>query len=114
MARAYPEGVAIQDIQNALGSGTAQRTLQHRLRRLVDEGRLIRSGKGRSTRYMPPVPDRHPAATLEASGDGLTGEIQLSAPATEIRQHLDRPLRARKPVAYRRVFLDEYRPNETG
>ena len=113
VVRARPEGIAIQGIRNALGDGTARRTLQHRIKRLVGEGRLVKAGKGRNTTYLPPAPARLPATALEASEDELTGEIQLSTCATEIRKHLGRPLRARRPVAYRRAFLDDYRPNAT-
>ncbi len=39
--------------------------------------------------------------------------MPLSTASAEIRRYLRQPLAARKPVGYKREFLDSYRPNET-
>ncbi len=52
---AHPEGIAIQDIQRALEGEIVLRTLQYRLKHLVDEGRLVKEGLRRWVRYLPPL-----------------------------------------------------------
>ena len=86
------------------------RTLQYRLKSLVDAGRLIKEGAGRGSRYRLPT-------TAEREAGGATGEgdeafIPLSEGGIAIRNHLRLPLEARAPVGYDRNFLDSYRPNE--
>jgi hypothetical protein len=39
--------------------------------------------------------------------------VPLSAASQEMRAYLGQPVNARKPVGYKREFLDSYRPNET-
>ena len=43
----HPEGAGFGDIAEALPERLADRTLQYRLRYLVDKGRLVREGEGR-------------------------------------------------------------------
>lgn len=112
--RDHPDGASLSDIANALKSKLAQRTLQYRLRHLFDEGRLTKEGEGRWVKYrLPtvqpvaePFPERAQAKAEEAV-------VPLSAASGNIRRYLSRPLAARKPVGYKREFLDSYRPNET-
>ena len=110
---AHPEGIAIQDIQDELEKETARRTLQYRLKHLVDEGRLAKEGNRRWTRYLLPAAARRQAKAPEVSAEGLAGEVPLSKQAVKVREHVRKPLRARKPVGYQRAFLDAYRPNDT-
>src|SRR3546814_12474016 len=53
IVRRHPEGIALSDIVAALDAGTPQRTLQYRLRQLVDAGRIVQQGQRRWTRYLP-------------------------------------------------------------
>lgn len=110
---AHPEGIAIQDIQDELGENIVRRTLQYRLKHLVDEGRLVKEGKRRWARYLPPAAAGREAKAPEVPEDEPAGEVPLSKQAAEIRKHVRKLLRARKPVGYQRAFLDAYRPNET-
>ena len=71
---AHPEGIAIQDIQDELEKETARRTLQYRLKHLVDEGRLAKEGNRRWTRYLLPAAARRQAKASEVSAEGLAGE----------------------------------------
>ena len=75
---AHHGGIAIQDIQDELEEEIARRTLQYRLKHLVDEGRLAREGNGRWTRYLPPAAAKRQAKAPEASAEGLAGEVPLS------------------------------------
>ncbi len=113
MVSARPESIAVQDIQEGLEEETARRTLQYRLKRLVDEGRLIKEGKNRWTRYLPPASAKRRAKAPEVSDEGLTGEIPLSKQAATVQKYVRKPLLARTPVGYQRAFLDAHRPNHT-
>ena len=112
LVSAHPEGIAIQDIQGALREGIVRRTLQYRLKYLVDEGRLIKEGEKRWAKYLLPSDER----TSKAPGAPeveLAGEVPISKQAAEIRRYTGKPVQSRNPVGYERAFLDAYRPNNT-
>ena len=110
---AHPEGIVIQHIQDELEGDIARRTLQYRLKHLVEEGRLVREGERRWVRYQLPVTAERQARSPETSEERLTGEAPLSKQAAKVQAHVRKPLQARKPVGYQRAFLDAYRPNDT-
>lgn len=103
-------GVTSAELADVLGERVPKRTLQYRLKRLVDDGRLVREGQGRWARYR--APD---AAPLSAQPDVTADQaaIALSRESQDIRAYLRQPLSARKPVGYNRDFLESYRPGET-
>ena len=47
---AHPEGIGLQAVLDALEQSLPRRTLQYRLKRLVDAGRLIKTGEKRWVR----------------------------------------------------------------
>ena len=105
--RAHPDGIPRSNIAESLRERVSPRTLQSRLRYLVDHGRVVTEGQGRGVRY-------HIAgsgATAIAPADAEV--LPLSEAAKEIRQLVSQPLSKRKIVGYNRDFLDSYRPNET-
>lgn len=115
IVRRHPDGAGLQDIAAALPGDVPVRTLQYRLQRLVEAGRLVKEGERRWTRYrLPPAADREAPAPAAAAAEG-DGEAAIPAsPAGEaIRAYLRKPHTARKPVGYNRAFLDSYRPNES-
>ena len=103
----------------ALPERLADRTLQYRLKYLVDKGRLITEGEGRRwTRYRVcrrrrAVAAEKPASVAAAAEKTEEEAVPLSPASQEMRAYLSQPLNARKPVGYNREFLDSYRPNET-
>jgi hypothetical protein len=101
-----PGGASRQDIAKALQHQLPPRTLQFRLRNLVQAGRLTTKGEGRAVRYLPVVPGATPAESTE----GLSA-VPISATGSAIQRYLRRPPEARKPVSYHREFLDSYWPN---
>ncbi len=115
-ARQHPEGLTARQIHDALDSAPPRRTLQYRLKSLVDSGRMIMEGAGRWARYRV-------SREISATGRAVTGSPTaharaqvlppLSASGAEIQAYVRRPPTARKPVGYDRAFLDSYRPNET-
>ena len=116
LARQHPEGMTAQQINDALESAPPRRTLQYRLKSLVDDSRLAMEGRGRWARYR--VPRDVSAAVRIVAGAPTVGAQAdvlppLSQNGAEIRRQVRKPLAARTPVGYDRGFLDSYRPNET-
>jgi hypothetical protein len=105
--------VSLADVATALGLKLPDRTLQYRLRYLVDKGRLVREGKGRrGTKYRLPESDTDASMTRPAASGGKDeAAVQLSPESIEIRGYLSQPPAARKPAGYNREFLYSYRPN---
>src|ERR1700752_3644174 len=59
----HPEGAGLSDVAAALRERLADRTLQYRLKYLVDKGRLVTEGEGRRwTRYRMPAAEAEPRA----------------------------------------------------
>ena len=116
IVRQNPGGVTARQIGELLQAAPPHRTLQHRLKALVGSGRLAMEGSGRGTRYrIPKVADL--SAHFTAGPPTLTARLTvippLSEAGAEIREHVQQPVEARKPVGYDRSFLDSYQPNET-
>lgn len=111
--RGHPEGITAQEISDALETPPPRRTLQYRLKFLVDNNRLAAKGEGRWARYLP-VAEKN-AAPRAPAGEPAEGEVQLplSRAGNEVRAYVRRPISARKPVGYDRAFLDAYTANET-
>ena len=110
--RLHRNGVTAQQISDDLKNAVARRTLQHRLKHLVDNGRLEKLGDGRWAKY------RLAAAVVPAEAEaGETrreeeaASVPLSKEGTEIQSYVRKPVTARKPTGYNREFLDLYRPN---
>ena len=112
IVRRHPDGVTARAIARALKTKTPQRTLQYRLKLLVDEGRLAKKGERRWATYIvPEAPEGAPKASTAGDRAPADVTIPLSKGSRQIQAYVRRPLSARKPVGYRREFLDSYRPN---
>jgi hypothetical protein len=116
----HPEGASLNDVAEALSERLAYRTLQYRLKYLVDQARLITEGEGRRwTRYRIPVAEPQALAVEKSAAVPAAAEkteeaaVPLSPASQEMRAYVSQALNARKPVGYNREFLDSYRPNET-
>ena len=116
--REHPEGQTVSQIEADLITAPPRRTLQYRLKSLVDGKRLIMDGTGRWARYRLPQPVSLSAGVI-AAGDATISAPRLevlpalSEAGAEIREYVRQPLAARQPVGYERRFLESYRPNET-
>ncbi len=116
VVRRHPEGMTARQIAETLAAAAPpRRTLQYRLKSLVDSKRLVMERERRWARYRAP---RIEAAVGTAAGKGeakAEGEalLPLSKSGTEIRAYVRTPPEARRPVGYNRAFLDSYRPNDT-
>lgn len=107
--RAHPR-ITSAEVADALSGQVPRRTLQFWLKRLVDDGRILREGEGRWARYS-----AHGAASAPREREAAADEaaVSLSSESQKIRAYLRQPLAARKPVGYNREFLNAYRPGET-
>ncbi len=106
-----PQVASIEEIAGRLQNRLSRRTLQRRLARLVEQGRLVAEGEKGGRRYRP-APTVAAAATPTGPGRGAEpGRVPLSSAGEAIRQSVTRAISTRKPVGYRAAFLDEYRPN---
>ena len=114
--RIRPNGADLGDIAAVLKPVVPKRTLQYRLKHLVDAGRLAKEGDDRWAKYRIPAAEREvlPAEKV-AAAPGKTEEaaVSLSTASKDMRAYLSQPVNARKPVGYNRDFLDSYHPNET-
>jgi hypothetical protein len=117
----HPDGASFSDVVEALPERLADRTLQYRLRYLVDKRRLITDGEGRRwTRYRVPAAEAVPGAVatekpvaVPTAAEKTEEALPLSPAGKEMRTYLSQRVNARKPVGYNRDFLSSYRPNET-
>lgn len=109
VVRTLGGSVAARSIATALAAPVPRRTLQYRLKHLVDAGRLIREGEGRWARYRLPEPGSVGTAAEQAAREGPV--ITLSDGGAEVERYLRQPVAGRTPTGYRREFLDDYRPN---
>ncbi len=120
-----PQGAGLEGLHAALPC-IPRRTLQRLLADLVQNGQLLRVGKGRATVYQPVQPvqsvlmsyektgDDYAYATIrEGNGDDYTAFMPLSDTSRHIIAQLRRPLAARVPVSYERSWLEAYKPNKT-
>jgi Fic family protein len=107
--RHKPTGVSAPEILQSLTTTVAPRTLQYRLKHLVELNRLVMTGSGRWAKYRLPDAAIHASVREDAHEPG----IPLSNAGTAIRGYVRQALRSRKPVGYDRRFLDRYRPNSS-
>ncbi len=70
VVRARP-GVSSAEIAEALAERIPRRTLQYRLKRLVDDGRLVREGGDKAARYRTPEAGA-PAAAPEVAAAAVS------------------------------------------
>ena len=104
--RGKPGGLSARQIASRLPSRLPHRTLQFRLKRLVDEGRLAVRGVRTRAKYCLPQGDKGPALGKIP--------IPLAEQSTRLVEHFEKPPQARTPAGYERSFLDSYRPNSSG
>ena len=91
--------LSLSEILALLPDGLSERTVRRWLAEFVHEGRVVRTGRTRGTRYE----------TSRADADeGIFSPAALKAVA-QVRQ----PLFARPPVSYNFEWFDRYDPNRT-
>src|SRR5208282_1812683 len=106
----HPGGARRADIAKSLSQELPPRTLQFRLRSLVQAGRLVPEGEGRAAKYLLPEAPAAPG-TAAVKPVETAAVVPISTAGAKIQHQLSQPVTVRKPVGYNREFLDGYRPN---
>ena len=115
----------MQEIARALEAVPPRRTLQYRLKTLVDSERLVMEGSARWARYRAPsvmlselpqfsVLAEPPSSFAGAAPEEPAAPAQpLSEAGAGVQDYVRLPATARKPVGYEPDFLFSYRPNDS-
>lgn len=101
-----PNGLSRVQVADKLKFFLNEKTLQRRLTALVNEGRIVKNGERKATRYHP----------FKETDKGHIKDNLLnifSSTSQNKLQFLDFPLHAREKVSYKREFLDSYIPNDS-
>lgn len=106
----FPAGASVGQLMELPGIDLPRRTLQRRLERLVETGRIVARGEGRGRHYL--LPNTTPLVE-EPETPYNSRAAWLSPEAKEIRALVKRPIQERKPVGYHSEFLADYEPNVT-
>jgi Fic family protein len=113
------EGIGISALGGVLATSIPnmyRRTLQRRLKRLVEDGRIISEGESIALVYKRALGVNITAEPLvsQLSIEGASETyIPVSPEGSIVRDLVQQPLVQKKPVGYQRLFLEEYEPNHT-
>ena len=88
----FPDGASAAQITGALAEPGARRTLQYRLRALVDAGRLRFTGDGRAARY------HHGDEIIVQPGPADI--VPISPEGSAVLAYVRQPVAVRQPVGY--------------
>jgi len=115
IVRANPGGVQVKIIRDGLKFELPPRMLQRRLALLVEQKRLTVEGIGRGSRYRVAAITGELGVTLPKvkSERHIASYVPISSEAEVIKQTIRGSIQNRNPVGYNRIFLEEYRPNDT-
>ncbi|WP_306150506.1 MULTISPECIES: Fic family protein [unclassified Roseibium] len=109
----HPDGISAPDIAKSLSEAIPRRTLQYRLKQLVQVGLLRMTGSGRWAKYHLATSGQPAAGEPEQQEDDYGRVIRLSDEGQAVRAYVTQPIAARKPVGYNVNLLDQYEPNST-
>lgn len=107
----HPGGLGGDGIREGLLFTLPPRTLQRRLVRLEEGGRIRSTGTGKGKRYFPWAETE--SASSPVVRDSAEDMDWLSSDAREIRRRVTLPPGRRRPVGYDPSFLTSYQPNRT-
>ncbi len=103
----YPQGLSRGQISEKLSFVIKDKTLQRRLAALIDDGRVIRTGEKKGTRYHSlPIHEETDRSHLKDISTSV-----FSSQSQKTLEFLNIPLHARERMSYNRDFLDSYVPN---
>lgn len=110
-----PDGVASGALVRSFAQDASPRSLKRLIQRLLRDKRISVDGKGRNTRYLPPIITA--TANIVESPDKALATSEVYVPISNegamLRDWVRRPITQRRPVGYDRSLLENYRPNET-
>ena len=118
---AQPGGLQIAEIEKEFervqGQKINRRTLQRRLQKLIQAKRLTAQGESTAWLYKPALAQEGETAGLASAAWVGTAEaalyVHVSPEGARIRDQVRLPLMHRRPVGYRREFLEAYQPGHT-
>ena len=99
------QALSVSEIHEQLTIKVPRRTLQNRLKTLVEDMTITREGQVRSTKYRLAKDAPSAAKTLDA--------LPLSDAGRAALERVSQNISARNPTGYNQTFLDEYAPNKT-
>ena len=115
--RARSEALRLPELLALLPSGFAERSVRRWLSELENEGRVVKTGRKRGTRYRALAdssPDSRVAGQSATARTPETPErIRFSPAAQAAAAYVSQPLFQRAPVAYDADWLAAYEPNRT-
>lgn len=112
----HPGGVRVEAIREGLAVDLPPRMLQRRLALLIEQKRLVATGRGRGRYYQLPSVTKGSASVPIDKAQATAQEeryVPLSPKAQSIKETIRQPIQNRKPVGYNREFLNQYRPNQS-
>ncbi len=101
-----------EEYRAVAGATLDERTLQRRLKRLAQTGRVHAEGKTRARRYFPSAEASPVQEEGVAPRDDAFAGVTLSRPTVEALARIRRPIPARSPVGYDETFLRGYEPGK--
>lgn len=104
----FQQGANIRELLYAIEFKISERTLQRKLSKLLEEGRIRSEGKTNQLRYFLAQNNKEIVAKALPPIN-----IPLSEAAKEVLTSLQQPATSRPQVGYNRQFLDTYIPNHT-
>ncbi len=99
------QALSVSEIHDPLTIRVPRRTLQNRLKSLVEDMTITREGQVRSTKYRLAEDAPIAAETPDA--------LPLSDAGRAALERVSQNISARNPTGYNQAFLDDYAPNET-
>jgi fido (protein-threonine AMPylation protein) len=97
--------------QLAEATGGSPATVRRLLAQMHLQGKILKSGQARATRYrLQETPVAIADRLLNPAGQA---EIAWSQSALRVLEAIDVPLASREPVSYQREFVENYQPNAT-
>ncbi|MDN3986162.1 Fic family protein [Zwartia vadi] len=112
----HHDGLGIDALLQSLGGSLQRRSLQRRLSRLIEQGRVQMFGEARSVRYRA-TSNSFNVSVEEGikAKDHITAEIYVptSLEGEQIKAYVRQPRQFRSPVSYKLEFLEQYHPNQT-
>jgi len=116
----HRDGIGIDELHAALGDIVSRRTLQRRLSKLAERGKLSATGQGRARLYRIPASidvylsqEEAVASRTRVYAPEVETYVPITAGGKEILDYVRQPIQYRRPVGYDRSLLEGYRPNET-
>ena len=113
LVSAADEGIGSNEVYQSLkesmrDDAPSHSTIKRRLSELVNEGKIISSGRARAVQYRKASPG---AQVITALTD-VESRIPVSDESKAIKEYVQRPVQGRDPVGYRRDFLGGYVANQ--